>query len=125
MGFGGEGQQPAGHEHAIGLGQDRREIGDIHHGIGREDEFGAGVRLAAQAPQHVGDLKLGVEAGGAGPLDHARRQIDADEAIDVSGKRRSRKPGAAAKVDGALEEGGLSRRPAHDSTALNNRSGPR
>jgi hypothetical protein len=57
-----------------------------------------------QTLQHVGDIKLGVEARGAGPLDHARRQIDADEVIDRAGEGGSSQPGAAAEVDGALEK---------------------
>ena len=60
--------------------------------------------LRAQALHHVGDFKLGIEAGGARPLDHARRQIDADEMIDLLGKGRRREPGAAAEIDGALEK---------------------
>ena len=86
MGFGGEGEQPAGGQHASGLGENRREFGDVHHGIRGENEIGAGVRPRPQTLQHVGDIKLGVEARGAGPLDHARRQIDADEMIDRPGE---------------------------------------
>ena len=43
-------------------------------------------------------------------LDHARRQIDAGEMIDLLGKGGRRQPGAAAEIDGALEEGGLAHR---------------
>ena len=64
------------------IGENRREFGNVDHRIRGENEIGAAVRPRTQALQHVGDIKLGVEAGGAGPLDHARRQIDADEMID-------------------------------------------
>ena len=110
MGFDGEGQQAARHQHARGLAQHRREIGDIDHRVGGENEIGAGVRPAAQALQHVGDLELGVKPGHARPLDHARRQIDADEMIDLLGEGGGGKPGAAAEIDGALEEGRLADR---------------
>ena len=111
MGFGGEGKQPAGGQHAGGLRENRREFGDVHHGIRGQNEIRAGVRPRAQTLQHVGDFKLGVEAGGARPLDHARRQIDADEMIDRAGKGGRREPGAAAEIDGALEKRRLAARP--------------
>ena len=85
----------------------RRKIGHIDHGIGGQNEIGAGLTPAAQALRHLGDLQFRVKAGGAGPLDHARRQVDADKSIDLPGKRSGRQSGAAAEVDRAFEECGL------------------
>jgi hypothetical protein len=113
MGFGGEGEQAAGGQHTSGFRQHRREFGDIDHGIRREDEIGAGLGLAAQAPQHVGDFQLRIERGGTGLLDHPRRQVDADEAVDIAGKGSGRKPRAAAEIDRAPEIGRLLRGAAH------------
>ena len=65
--------------------------------------------LPRKPSHHVGDFQFGIKTGGARPLDHARRQIDADEAIDLLGKRGRRQTGAAAEIDRALEERGLAR----------------
>ena len=109
MGFDGERQQAAGASTRAGLAQHRREIGHIDHGVGGQNEIGAGIGLAAQALHHVGDFEFRIKPGGARPLDHARRQVDADEMIDLPGKGGRRQPGAAAEIDGALEEGRLAR----------------
>ena len=63
--------------------------------------------LLRRPSSHVGDLELRIKPGGARLLDHARRQVDADEMIDLVGEGGGREPGAAAEIDGALEEGGL------------------
>ena len=66
-----KGEYAARRKHARGFTQHRREIAHIDHGIGGKDQVGAGVRLAAQARDHVGDFELGIESGGARLLDHA------------------------------------------------------
>ncbi len=60
----------------------------------------------------------GIKTGGAGLLDHAGRQVDADEMIDILGESGSAKAGAAAEIDRALEEGRLLRRRARDKHRL-------
>ena len=81
--------------------------------------------LRAQALQHVGDFELGVEAGGAGPLDHARRQIDADEMIDLLAKAAAASPVPQPRSIARLKKAGLRAAARTDSTALNNSAGPR
>jgi hypothetical protein len=102
-----ERQKTAGGEHAVDLGQHEHEIGNVNHGVRSENKIGACVRSCPQPLQHVVDLELGVKPGGLRLLDHAGRQIDTDEMIDFLGKGSGRKAGAAAKIDRALEEGGL------------------
>ena len=72
MGFDGECQQAAARQHALHLAQQWSEIGLIDHGVGGENEIGAGLRSIAQALHHVGDLELRIKPGGTRPFDHAR-----------------------------------------------------
>ena len=104
MGFGSESKQASRHQHALGFAQQRREIGQIDHRVCGEDQIGAGVGLAAQARYHLRHFQLCIKPRHARPLDHARRQIDSDERIDLPGERARGEPGAAAEVDGAFEE---------------------
>ena len=113
MGFGGEGEHAARRKHTRGFSQHRREIGDIDHRVRGENDIRAGIPPRPQTLQHVGNFQLGVEAGGPGPLDHPRRQIDADEMIDRPGEGRRRQSGAAAEIDRAFEERRLARGRSH------------
>ena len=72
MRFHGERHQAAAHQYALHLAQQRGEIGLIDHGVGGENEIGAGLRSIAQALHHVGDLELRIKPGGTRPFDHAR-----------------------------------------------------
>ncbi len=60
--------------------------------------------LPPQAFHHLGHFERGVKTGQARPLDHARRQVDADDLVDLRGEGAGRQPGAAAEIDGAPEE---------------------
>src|SRR3954452_18652118 len=78
--FQGESQKAARSQNAARFLQNWKEIGDIDHRVGGEDEIYAGVRLCTL--QHIGHFKLGIEIGGACLFDHTGRKVDADELID-------------------------------------------
>ena len=82
-----------------------------------------GVTVAPN-PRPCRRTGLGIELAGR-LFDHFRREIDADEMIDLLGERSRAKPGAATQIDRALEEGGLLRGVRTDSTDLNNSCGAR
>ena len=123
MGFRGERQQAARYQHPPRLGQHGREIGDVNHRIGGEDEIRARLGLAAQSVQHVADLEFGIDPGGARLLDHARRQVDAGEVVDIPGEGRRRESRAAAEINGAPEVGGLAHRRAGGQHRLEQQRG--
>ena len=81
-----ERQEPAGGEHPANFRQHGDDIRNVDHGIRGEDEIGARLRSGSQTLQHVVDLKLGVKPGGSRLVDHAGREIDAGEMIDLLGK---------------------------------------
>ena len=72
MGFGGECQQAARDQHALGFAQQRRKVTEIDHRIRSQNQIRAGVRFAAQGLQHFPRFHFRVEPAGARPLDHPR-----------------------------------------------------
>ena len=80
------GAQAVWDQHALHFMQHRREIGQIDYRVGGENEIGTGIRFGPQTVQHVGDIELRIEASAASLLDHARRQIDTAEMIDLPGE---------------------------------------
>jgi hypothetical protein len=88
--FQSESQQAAGGKNTARLLQNRKEIGDIDHRVGGEDEICVGVGRRPQALQHIGHFKLGIKTRSARLFDHGRRKVDAGEMIDHFGKRGRR-----------------------------------
>ena len=102
MGLDREGDSAAGASTRRDGGEHRSEILDIDEHIGRDDQS-----YAAASAVCIGEKRPRCRrprAGRRAPFacalrDHRRRQIDADEPIDIRTERRAGKPGAAAEIE--------------------------
>ena len=107
-----EGQPAAGHECPRQIGERRNRIGEEHHAEAAHDD----VELRIEAVLlRIGlhELDVGETVGGGvltSPLQHGRRDVDADDRGDARGDRSTGGAAATAHVEhavGGLELGGI------------------
>ena len=82
-------EQPAGREHLGDTRDNRRDVAAIDEHVGGQHQVVLRAGFACEKFQQVGDRKPVVEALGARLLDHAGRDVDADQPVAPGPERRA------------------------------------